>query len=228
VYYDTSMGRKKESAHHKCIDGVVCKSCCGCKNWLPLEEFYPKKSGGYVPRCKKCVHLDYVKNTPRLKEYYRKKWERLGTSYNQDYYNNNKDQHRQRQRRYLDKPETKAKQRERYRSNSQLRIARTLRIRVRGLIRGIRATKTESTYELLGCSLEQFTAHLESLFRPGMSWANYGKHRTGEPPTWHIDHIRPCASFDLTDPEQQKQCFHYTNLQPLWASENMSKGDSLC
>ena len=52
-----------------------------------------------------------------------------------------------------------------------------------------------------------------------MSWDNYGIHG------WHIDHIRPCASFDLTDPEQQRQCFHYPNLQPLWAFDNLSKND---
>jgi hypothetical protein len=52
-----------------------------------------------------------------------------------------------------------------------------------------------------------------------MTWENHGRYG------WHIDHIRPCASFDLADPEQQRKCFHYTNLQPLWASENMRKGD---
>lgn len=51
-----------------------------------------------------------------------------------------------------------------------------------------------------------------------MTWENYGVHG------WHIDHIRPCKSFDLTDPEQQKECFHYTNLQPLWWWENLEKG----
>lgn len=50
-----------------------------------------------------------------------------------------------------------------------------------------------------------------------MTWENYGFY------TWHIDHIRPCASFDLSDPEQQKICFNYKNMQPLWAHENLSK-----
>lgn len=54
-----------------------------------------------------------------------------------------------------------------------------------------------------------------------MTWANYGK--SG----WHIDHIKPCASFDLSDPDQQKACFHYSNLQPLWAFDNLSKGAKL-
>lgn len=61
--------------------------------------------------------------------------------------------------------------------------------------------------------------HLESLFKTGMSWENYG-------PVWHVDHIKPCALFDLTDPEQQRICFHWTNLQPLFALDNMRKSDS--
>jgi hypothetical protein len=70
--------------------------------------------------------------------------------------------------------------------------------------------------KLLGCTVKELKAHLAAQFRPGMSWGNYGE--------WHIDHLRPCASFDLTDPEQQRQCFNYTNLQPLWAKDNLSKG----
>ncbi len=58
-----------------------------------------------------------------------------------------------------------------------------------------------------------------------MSWENYGKGDNGRGmQEWHIDHIKPCASFDLSKPEQQKLCFNYTNLQPLWAEENMKKG----
>ena len=79
--------------------------------------------------------------------------------------------------------------------------------------------KSKPTLKLLGCSFEECWQHLESKFQPGMTKENYG--------LWHVDHIRPCVSFDLTDPEQQKICFHYTNLQPLWAIDNMKKGSKI-
>jgi hypothetical protein len=91
--------------------------------------------------------------------------------------------------------------------------------RLKQLVKGIRAT---SCYQkLLGCSVDEFKAHLESLFQPGMTWDNHSKEG------WHIDHIKPCASFDLTDPKQLAECFHYTNQRPLWAFDNLSKGDLL-
>jgi len=76
--------------------------------------------------------------------------------------------------------------------------------------------KSKRTIELLGCSLEFLKKHLEKQFTKGMSWSNYGK--------WHIDHIKPCASFNMSKPEEQLKCFHYTNLQPLWAKDNLIKG----
>lgn len=81
--------------------------------------------------------------------------------------------------------------------------------------------KSQSTIRLLGCNIDFFIGYLESQFEEGMSWDNYGLHG------WHVDHILPCASFDLSDPEQQKLCFHYTNLQPLWAKENLAKRDKI-
>jgi hypothetical protein len=77
--------------------------------------------------------------------------------------------------------------------------------------------KKERFIDLLGCTSNHLVAHIQEHFVSGMSWDNYGS-------MWHIDHIRPCASFDLSDPEQQRACFHYTNLQPLWAKENIAKG----
>lgn len=82
-----------------------------------------------------------------------------------------------------------------------------------------KSLKACKTMDLLGCSREFLKAHLESQFKPGMSWENHN--RSG----WHIDHIKPCSKFDFSDPAQQKECFHYTNLQPLWAKENISKGN---
>ena len=76
--------------------------------------------------------------------------------------------------------------------------------------------KSVRTLRLLGCTTSELKRHLESLWLPGMCWENYGK--------WHIDHILPCASFDLLQVSEQRKCFHYTNLQPLWAVDNHRKG----
>jgi len=69
---------------------------------------------------------------------------------------------------------------------------------------------------LLGCSISFLKIFLEAKFKEGMTWENHGE--------WHIDHIKPCASFNLLNDDEQKKCFNYTNLQPLWALENLSKG----
>lgn len=96
----------------------------------------------------------------------------------------------------------------------KLRI--NLRARVRGAIKNNGTKKSYSTINLIGCAIEELKQHLESQFRDGMSWDNYGE--------WEIDHIKPCVSFNLKDEEEQKKCFHYSNLQPLWKTENRMKG----
>lgn len=105
--------------------------------------------------------------------------------------------------------------------NPSFRILCNLRTRINQVLKGI--NKSKSTIKLLGCSLEFLKQHLEKQFKPGMSWKNYGRGWNNKK-EWQIDHIKPCASFDLSVPEQQKLCFNYTNLQPLWAEENLSKG----
>ena len=82
--------------------------------------------------------------------------------------------------------------------------------------------KAYKTIELLGCSIPEFKEYLEKLFKDGMNWDNYGYYG------WHVDHILPCAYFDLSDPKQQRLCFHYTNLQPLWSKDNYKKSCSVC
>lgn len=97
------------------------------------------------------------------------------------------------------------------------RLAEALRGRINAAISG--NSKAASSKELLGCSIPEARKHLESMFKRGMAWENYGE--------WHIDHITPCAAFDLSKPGHQRICFHFRNLQPLWASENMSKNDRI-
>lgn len=93
------------------------------------------------------------------------------------------------------------------------------RIRVRKALQGV--ARSASTMALIGCDADALRLHMERQFKPGMSWDNYGYRG------WHVDHIRPCASFDLTDPDQQQECFHYTNLRPEWRYDNQSKGSKL-
>jgi hypothetical protein len=106
-------------------------------------------------------------------------------------------------------------QRQRKASDPAYQLKRRLGNRINEFIR--HPTKCSSTMKLIGCDLDWLMAWLEIQFKPGMNWRNYG-------PKWVVDHVRPCASFELTDPHQQRLCFHFTNLQPLWAPENQAKG----
>lgn len=107
----------------------------------------------------------------------------------------------------------------RRKSDPVFRLRWNISRRVNYLLRGI--GKSARTVELLGCSVQELREHLEKQFKPGMTWENHS--RNG----WHIDHIKPCSSFNLADPEEQKRCFNYKNLQPLWMIENMKKGDKI-
>jgi hypothetical protein len=104
------------------------------------------------------------------------------------------------------------------RDNTNYGIAKRIRSRVYRVLRG--ALKSAPTECLLGCTWQQLRDHLEARFKRGMTWDNYGS-------VWHIDHIVPCAEFDLSKPEQQRQCFHFSNLRPLSARENISKSDKV-
>jgi len=105
----------------------------------------------------------------------------------------------------------------RWKDDPDFRIIVCLRNRLRKVLLSHGAKKADHTKNLLGCTWQKFKDHIEEKFEKGMTWDNYGIHG------WHIDHIKPCAAFDLTDPEQQKKCFNYINLQPLWEKDNFSK-----
>lgn len=124
----------------------------------------------------------------------------------------------QKQYRFLNRLQLNEKKRierlEKRKADLSYRILHNLRSRVNLAVKG--KLKSNKTIELIGCSIHLLRSHISAQFKQGMSWDNYGE--------WHVDHIRPCASFDLSDPEQQRLCFSYTNLQPLWANENLIKG----
>jgi hypothetical protein len=96
-----------------------------------------------------------------------------------------------------------------------------LRSRIVGAIKHQKSNKETPSTILLGADINTVRLHIEKQFKEGMTWQNFGTFG------WHIDHIIPCISFDLTIIEEQKKAFHYTNLQPLWAKENLSKGGKI-
>lgn len=107
---------------------------------------------------------------------------------------------------------------ERYHKDSNHNMAHKLRCRIRKALRDSGASKKAKMKELLGCSIECFIDYLKSLFKPGMTIELLMEGKI------HIDHIRPCADFDLTKIEDQRACFHYTNMKPEWPAINWSKG----
>lgn len=100
------------------------------------------------------------------------------------------------------------------------RVQCNLRHRLKEIMRKVKKGGTEHRNNLTGCSTRQLADHLESTFKHGMTWANYGTR-------WHVDHIIPCAAFDQTDGKQRAQCWHWTNLRALDAKKNMEKSDTI-
>ena len=129
------------------------------------------------------------------------------------------------QARSLSKPDVRERRTEyqkmRKRENVNARLRNNLSCRIHTALRRRSLVKSERMTELVGCSVGKLKGYLEGLWQRGMTWQNHG--RDG----WHIDHVLPCASFDLSKLEEQKRCFHYTNLQPMWGRENMAKGKKI-
>lgn len=170
----------------------------------------------------------YLRNREKIlakKKEYQKKNSKAITErrreYNKKYKEENREKIREYHRKRYQNPEVKARalkrERERVANDPAFRLRKNLKSRIYIALKKGLGTKSESTITLLGCSVEDLKSHLEEQFQNGMTWENYGK--------WHVDHIKPCAKFDLNNPEEQKKCFHYSNLQPLWAEDNLRKKD---
>lgn len=109
----------------------------------------------------------------------------------------------------------------RFKTDIRFRIEATIRARMRKALRCQRAFKSKRMLELLGCSLDELRAHLESQFTEGMSWNEVFAGRV------HVDHVVPIRAFNLLDPKQQEACFHWSNLSPKWKPDNLAKSDFL-
>lgn len=122
---------------------------------------------------------------------------------------------RDKARRAARRKELAAYMRHKRNSDPVFAVADRLRRRINQALASKGARKAAGLVDVSGCNLGELVAHIERQFLPGMSWENRRQ--------WHIDHIVPCSAFDLTDPAQQSVAFHYTNLRPVWSSENLSK-----
>lgn len=151
---------------------------------------------------------------------YKTKWDKENPHHNATYYKENKKELNERSKeRYSLKKTSIIKQQNEYckqrrETDVGFKISGYLRSRLTKAIKN--NAKNGSAVKDLGCTIEQLKQHFELLFVSNMSWDNYGE--------WHIDHIKPLSSFDLTNPAELKKACHYTNLQPLWAKDNLKKG----
>ena len=185
------------------------KICRICKEELPIFEFGIAHHlvDGHNSECKVCANKRAKVKRSKNKDSIRRaigKWKSKNKKrillYQRKWASDNREHLRDWVKRH-------------YASDENYRISCVLRARIHSALKG--RAKWARTMELLGCSIESLKKYLGSKFRGGMSWDNYGE--------WHIDHIRPCVAFDLSKLEEQRKCFHYTNLQPLWAQENLMK-----
>tara|TARA_A100001015_G_scaffold288021_1_gene358459 strand:+ start:720 stop:1361 length:642 start_codon:yes stop_codon:yes gene_type:complete len=210
------MGKRKE---HELRGGCIKKHCPTCDTWKKLEDYTNQKSSwdGLCRMCRNCMieyKRDKRKNDPKYKE--------TDEKYNEKYKDSGKKREMS-QKRYKEKKEEiiqkcVAYNKKKYNSDSNFKLVCSLRSRINKVLRESNTKKSKKTMELTGCTVDELKKHIEKQFKPGMNWSNHSVKG------WHIDHIQCCASFDLTKEEEQKKCFHYTNLQPLWAEENLSKG----
>lgn len=184
-----------------------------------LKEYYQKnkeKFNAYAVKRK-------TEKSEELKDYYRQ-YDKLHRVHRRD----NEQRYRDRKREKIrqanavwvkeNKDQFKATQKK-YRNKPEVRMAVNLR---RRLLKALwnKTDKCGSVISDLGMPMSEFKLYMEKKFQSGMTWENYGK-------AWHIDHIKPISSFDLSDRPQFLKACHFTNLQPLWAKDNIRKGNKI-
>uniref|UniRef100_A0A6C0C381 HNH endonuclease n=1 Tax=viral metagenome TaxID=1070528 RepID=A0A6C0C381_9ZZZZ len=199
------------------------KHCKRCDETKPHEAFYKNKrrKDGLQVYCKPCMKKENKVNYKKHKE----SWDKRTKEYNKT--DKNKKYRREwATNKYNTNPEHRQKcidrvvanERKKLDTDPTYKLIHNMRGRLRKAVKGY-GDKYDTTMNLVGCNSTKLREYLEAKFTEGMTWENYGQ-------GWHVDHIKPCCSFDLTSEEEQKKCFHYSNLQPLWAEDNLKKGGS--
>lgn len=200
----------------------ICKDCGIEKSFLDFPK-HPGLVSGVRKVCKECERPKHNFRLARRKEKNPEEFARKAAEQTRKQRAKFPDRIKAQLKKATDKRRDSGKRSEEHHTmmatNLNFRLTKILRGRLRIAIKG--ESKAASSLELLGCSVEHLKAWLEFWMKPGMTWENYGYNG------WHIDHKKPCASFDLTKPDEQRKCFHYTNLEPLWAKDNMQKGDKV-
>lgn len=212
--------KKNEKEALKTLGYRWCGTCTSAKK----EKFFYRSQVGCI-ECRESAKKKWLDQNPDyFKDYRSKNKERQKEAHREWFLKNKEKKNLQNREWYYNNRERHIKNTEEARkrrllTNPSERIAKNIRERTRNKI--MKGYKSDSTAKLLGCSYDECRKHLEDQFTEGMSWDNYGFDG------WHIDHIIPCASFDLTKEEEQRKCFHYTNLQPLWAEDNLKKSSKI-
>ena len=213
------------------------KECTKCNILKPLSEFYfEKKRNIYHPKCKECHRIYRRENEEKInfnsKNYYKlnkinhkercKEWrknnENYFETYRAQYYKNNRETLLEKSKEYQTNNRDKHTEyiKNRYQTDINFRLRKKLTTTLWNNLNKQKTSKLLSINILLGCTIEECKQHLTSKFKPEMNWNNHGD-------VWEVDHIVPCSNYDLTDVEQQKQCFHYSNLQPLFKTTSIAE-----
>lgn len=202
------------------VDQDICKNCGGPRYRVP-----PTARSHSKMRCAACaseIARRYYENTraeriAASKEYADRNKDAVRAKQKSRYYAN-LEKYRASARAYqrANKEARRRRENERLRNDPVYKIKKRLRVRLHSALRN--KYKAGSAVTELGISIVEFMSYIESKFVPGMSWDNYGA-------VWHLDHIRPLSSFNLQDADQFKVACHYTNLQPLFAVDNLIKSN---
>lgn len=189
------------------------KKCSKCQEVKGFVEFNKCKTtiDGFCYKCRKCHNKD------NLKHYYDNIEHRKQVSQNWKEKNKENSLAKAREYKKTHKNEINQRRRERRKEDPEYKIEGNLRARMLTVIKESKTKKCDNTMRLIGCSPSFLIEYLESQFTDGMTWENHGYKG------WHIDHIKPCCSFDLTNSAAQLECFHYTNLRPLWYEDHITK-----